>query len=921
MLVCSRIQGYLDRQIDRHLKTKDYVICACEDVVYADYIWSPTQNENLCKYAQLQECPACGAAKGCPGSSTFRYIPLAQQLQGLFLNPLTRSVVELNRKYSKRRHPRVCDNIFQSQMWGEKVEGDTLFFDELRNICISLCSDGANPFAQRNAYSTTPIVIRVLNFPESLGKKRERLICVGFVDKAGTLPACLDLVVDELVKLYADGAQCLDPSADKSKGQLPVFFMRVKLLMIIGDYPGLSKMLGFAGHVAKYGCIRCTQSGESLCGRQRHSDYRRWLPPDHELRNDARWPAPERRTPPPMRTKIDLIRQQRDLQLVSSEADRKKFVTATGVNGRCPFLRLSYFDPARSAPSETMHIFATFLRQHMLPTLKGSRKVSLPVEPTESKVLKEKQKEIAILNVRPLFREDYEVKSKRKKKLEKLKKSVKKLKAAAKKAQKKYDKAKARIEEIRLRYWWLTLTEENRDTIDDRFRTAPLPSGLCSRRKTPFEHTGSLNAYDLQVLFSACSKMLFHGVFADSADYRAICALSDIMRSVLVHSVDERYVAEELKVRVAEMLSELELCLPATEHAILLHLVVHICDDMLYFGPVREYSMFMYERFMSVVSQWAKSRSNVEACLTKRYVRSKLFDYLDDDVRISLQSVFADRQHPFEGTFGVSTFSDDLKLSVDYSAGSQMHPVWKLEQPLPAAAMSQVSDLFDGSGRILHALRQCNAYTASLFAQRSVCLDSGDTVGYKATGQKLLSLIKPGTPIRGFKLATCLRKRFSSYVYRLRQVSRLAKNVDYNACASLRDYATQPPLVVQAAFRIHSFFSVDVGDDTVLLAAVQFYDTYAPQQAVEPNPSMARIILASSDGSLTNSEPMGYHMIQTAKVDDAEIYCVPVQRLERVIISRIHGAQPWSDWEQYFYCIKADQLYETNAEFLDTEPF
>ena len=54
----------------------------------------------------------------------------------------------------------------------------------------------------------------------------------------------------------------------------------------------------------------------------------------------------------------------------------------------------------------------------------------------------------------------------------------------------------------------------------------------------------------------------------------------------------------ELKVVGAIVLSELELVLPATEFTILVHALVHVPDQLAWFGPANATWMFAFERFM-----------------------------------------------------------------------------------------------------------------------------------------------------------------------------------------------------------------------------------------------------------------------------------------------------------------------------------
>jgi len=52
-----------------------------------------------------------------------------------------------------------------------------------------------------------------------------------------------------------------------------------------------------------------------------------------------------------------------------------------------------------------------------------------------------------------------------------------------------------------------------------------------------------------------------------------------------------------LRLRIAQWLSRAEVILPATEMAMVMHLMVHLPDEIARWGPVKEFYMYPVERY------------------------------------------------------------------------------------------------------------------------------------------------------------------------------------------------------------------------------------------------------------------------------------------------------------------------------------
>jgi hypothetical protein len=132
----------------------------------------------------------------------------------------------------------------------------------------------------------------------------------------------------------------------------------------------------------------------------------------------------------------------------------------------------------------------------------------------------------------------------------------------------------------------------------------------------------------------------------DQDVYDVVTELFDVMRDLLKNDITISEIPA-IRVRAIEALVEFEDVIPKTEHAMIVHLLLHICDMMERWGPVRSVWMFPYERFIGFLSRCIKNRRYPEASLisfwtiyTNRFYLSptearSMFDHmkrLPDDV-------------------------------------------------------------------------------------------------------------------------------------------------------------------------------------------------------------------------------------------------------------------------------------------------
>jgi hypothetical protein len=174
-----------------------------------------------------------------------------------------------------------------------------------------------------------------------------------------TLTTALLLLTDELLMAEETGFPCIDASR-RADDHGRHFSMQVTPLFLVGDYPGLGKMVGF-GHSSNslchcHWCMHLTPL--YLAGRALFLQNRSHLPPDHWMRTtDYDTPSAPHEThpPPPCRTHAKAVAHSLESRAYDGPEDGGPW-KKSGVNYYCPLVLLQDFDLVWDAAPDMMHI-------------------------------------------------------------------------------------------------------------------------------------------------------------------------------------------------------------------------------------------------------------------------------------------------------------------------------------------------------------------------------------------------------------------------------------------------------------------------------------------------------------------------------------------------------------------------------------
>ncbi|XP_074290910.1 uncharacterized protein LOC141617636 [Silene latifolia] len=185
------------------------------------------------------------------------------------------------------------------------------FASEPRNVRLGLASDGFNPFRTMSvAHSTWPVVLINYNLPPWMFMKPEyfmlSLLIPGPEGPGNNIDVYLQPLVEELKDLWTVGVQTYDKSKDET------FTLHAALAWTISDFPGYSMFSGWKTK-GKFACPSCNHETDSCyLKHSRKMCYvggRRFLDLEHSWRRNKRLfnGKVELRLPPKPLTGCDVL--------------------------------------------------------------------------------------------------------------------------------------------------------------------------------------------------------------------------------------------------------------------------------------------------------------------------------------------------------------------------------------------------------------------------------------------------------------------------------------------------------------------------------------------------------------------------------------------------------------------------------------
>lgn len=217
-----------------------------------------------------------------------QYFPIKPRLKRLFMHKET--AIALRWHDEERIKDGALRHLADSAAWKEIDSKYKHIRSDSRNIRFIITADGFNPFGKLNSkHSCWPVVLVPNNLPPCLCMKASSLMLTLLIP-GPTYPGknfhvFMQPVYEELTELFMVGTR----TYDASRGEM--FQLYAVVLSTVSDYPGLALFAGYSVN-GEFGCFPCRDEtcskrlkyGQKYC----FMGHRRFLPPDHKFRFDAR---------------------------------------------------------------------------------------------------------------------------------------------------------------------------------------------------------------------------------------------------------------------------------------------------------------------------------------------------------------------------------------------------------------------------------------------------------------------------------------------------------------------------------------------------------------------------------------------------------------------------------------------------------
>ncbi len=219
-------------------------------------IYHACPNDCLLFEGDQKTCSKCGSERFVNGqpAKLYRYIPVIPQLQRLYA---AKHSAEWMRWAGDHTHPSdgSVSDITESLGFREFVVNSS-FFDDIRNVVLTLCTDGMNPW-DTGTYSVWPLLLSVVNLPPDIRTRAEFFIMAGLIGgHPKHLGPYLKPLIDDVIEFGMKGVNTYDASRKET------FEMKFRVLLSLADYPGSAKLYCQKGSGGINGCMKCLIKGQ-----------------------------------------------------------------------------------------------------------------------------------------------------------------------------------------------------------------------------------------------------------------------------------------------------------------------------------------------------------------------------------------------------------------------------------------------------------------------------------------------------------------------------------------------------------------------------------------------------------------------------------------------------------------------------------
>jgi hypothetical protein len=594
------------------------------------------------------KCPVCEAERYKKGKKkaprkVVWYFPLAPRLQRFYAD---RKEAKLMRWHAERKeavlndeeriaHP-VLTHPSDASQWKALDNEFGSFGADPRNIRLGASTDGFNPFGnQSSTHSTWPVFVWIYNLPPWLCMKRKyiqmSMLIQGPTQPGNDINMYLELLKEELETLWAEeGVDTWDAVAEE------YFPLRAALITTVQDYLGYGYISCQVCHGHK-ACVRCMEETMFLqlgkdpgSSKTVYMGHRRWLQKTDpwRKRGDLFDGTNEPRGPPRKKSgeEIDtLLKGWKECpapgKIRQKPGEKKKKKETTPLIGvwkrRSVFWDLPYWKILDTPHClDVMHITKNVC-ESLLGTLLNM--------PDRTKDGPKARQDLKVLGIR----EELQIPP-----------------AQEGQSEEEADGGQKRKRIKQPDYYCppscFTFSPAEVDQFFNCLLGVRVPfgySGLISRYMDPKKRNFSgMKSHDCHVMMTQILPVAIRGIMDDHvrATLTGLCNFFDVITR---KSISVKKLAR-LQEEIVVILCELEMYFPPAFFDVMVHLLVHIMDDIVSLGPAFLHNMMPFERMNGVIKGYVRNRSHPDGSIVQGWLTEECIsfctNYLDIEDPVGL---------------------------------------------------------------------------------------------------------------------------------------------------------------------------------------------------------------------------------------------------------------------------------------------
>nr|XP_025670299.1 uncharacterized protein LOC112770094 [Arachis hypogaea] len=536
-------------------------------------------------------------------AKTLRHFPLIPRLQRLFMCSKTAKNMswhqEERKKDGKLKHPA------DGQSWKDFDNRHSKFAKEPRNLRLGLASDGFNPFRTMSiSHSTWPVILMTYNLPPWMCMKQEyfmlSLLILGPKSLGNDIDVYLQPLIEELKELWELGVETYDAARNKT------FQMHAALLWTISDFPAYAMLSGWStkGKLACPSCNYGTCSSYLTHSRKMcYMGHRIFLPEEHPWRTNKRSfnGKEEHRKAPPLLEGMEVLSHLDSME--NSFGKTKKKVNEGPWRKMSIFFDLPYWKYNTSRHNlDVMHI-----EKNIVDSILGTL-LDISGKTKDHLNARYDLKEIGIRkNLHPK-----EIRGNRK---------VKFAKAC------------------------FSMTKAEKSIFCDVLKKAKLPDGAASNISRCVNlaerKVSGYKTHDAHFMLHYLLQIPIKSILPDSVAIPLI-RLGSFFRQ-LCQKVITLEEINQLEAEIVITLCQLERIIPPSFFDIMMHLPIHLANEVRLGGPVQFRWMYPPERYMCTLKSYVRNRSSPEGSIAEAYLVDECLTfcsrYLHDGVQTKLNRI------------------------------------------------------------------------------------------------------------------------------------------------------------------------------------------------------------------------------------------------------------------------------------------